>query len=187
MDFLTIFFLALGLGMDCFAVSIAGGVTMRSIGIGRILFISLTFGAYHIVMPALGWLLGVTVRDIIQTYDHWVAFGLLTFVGGKMIYESLHIEEVEKKVQLESLRFILILAFATSIDALAVGIGFSILKTSIILPVIVIGAITFVMTFLGFFTGRIFGSFFENKVEFVGGVILLSIGIRILYEHMMTA
>lgn len=185
MDPLTVLALAIGLAMDSFAVSIAGGVTLKQIRLSNVLLISFIFGFFQGFMPVIGWLLGSNVRIWIQAYDHWVAFGLLAIIGGKMIYESIWIREVEKKVSLESLRFIIILAIATSIDALAVGLGFSLIASNIFTPALVIGLVTILMTSIGLYIGEYFGSVFENRVELFGGVILISIGLKILYEHII--
>ena len=134
-------------------------------------------------MLILGWLVGRTVVEFIADYDHWIAFGLLTAVGGKMIYESFKIKDAEKKFDPTSLITLLALAVATSIDALAVGITLSLIAKSIILAVIIIGVVTFVLSYIGVAIGKRFGHFFESKIEVFGGAILIAIAVKILLEH----
>lgn len=184
MNLFTIIIIALGLAMDAFAVSIASGVTLKCFKVGHALRVALFFGGFQALMPVLGWLAGSTFQQYIAAFDHWVAFGLLTFIGGKMIYESFLIEKTEDNCDPNNLTTIFILAIATSIDALAVGLSFSILQVQIILPVIIIGIVTFLLSLLGVYIGGRFGSLFEKKIEFIGGIILIGIGLRILIEHL---
>ena len=136
-------------------------------------------------MPIVGWLAGLTLRGYIMDYDHWAAFILLAFIGGKMIYESFKIKQAQRRAQTLSTTMILILALATSIDALAVGITFSfLLAGSVAIAVIIIGLITFVFSYGGFYIGKSFGHFFESVIEAAGGLILLAIGTKILLEHL---
>lgn len=184
MNLSTIIIIALGLSMDAFAVSIASGVTLKRFKVGPALRVALFFGGFQALMPVLGWLAGSTFQQYIAAFDHWVAFGLLTFIGGKMIYESFLIEKTEDNCDPNNLTTIFILAIATSIDALAVGLSFSVLQVQIIQPVIIIGIVTFLLSLLGVYIGGRFGSLFEKKIEFIGGIILIGIGLRILIEHL---
>ena len=136
------------------------------------------------LMPAIGWLVGLSFKDVIMGVDHWIAFGLLAFIGLKMIYDSLGKEKIQKDEQLR-LHSILILAVATSIDALMVGLSFAFLNTSILEPILVIGLITFALSVTGFFFGCGLGHLFGNKIKIVGGLILIAIGLRILLEHIL--
>jgi len=171
--------------MDAFAVSITSGITIKHLKINNALKIALFFGSFQAFMPLIGWLAGLSLRDFISGVDHWIAFGLLSFVGCKMIYESIKLEPGEKKIKPLNAYILVMLSIATSIDALAIGVSFAFLKISIATPVIVIGAATFLLSFLGVFIGNRFGHFFEKKIEIVGGLVLIGIGIKILIEHLV--
>jgi putative Mn2+ efflux pump MntP len=185
MDLITIVFIALGLAMDAFAVSIASGVTLKKVRLRYAFRVAFFFGGFQALMPLLGWLAGSSFSSYIAAFDHWVAFGLLTFIGGKMIYESTVLKEAEKKTDPRNLTILFILAIATSIDALVVGLSFSFLNVTIIEPVIIIGVITFLLSFAGVYIGARTGSFFENKIEIIGGVILIGIGLKVLIEYLL--
>lgn len=182
-ELLTIIAIAIGLAMDAFAVSIVSGAAYRQLHVKHVLRIALFFGGFQAFMPLIGSLAGLTLKEYIADYDHWIAFGLLTAVGGKMIYESFKIKEAEKKFDPTNLITLLALSVATSIDALAVGITLSLIAKSIIVAVIIIGAVTFVLSYIGVAIGKRFGHFFESKIEVLGGVILIGIGVKILVEH----
>ncbi len=184
MDTMSIIFIAFGLAMDAFAVSITRGVTIKYLRIYSALAIAMCFGAFQAVMPLIGWLAGLSLRDVISGFDHWIAFGLLSSIGFKMIYESFTVESSEKEINPLNVFVLLILSVATSIDALAVGISLSFLNISIAIPAIIIGTVTFLLTLLGVFIGKRFGHFFENKIEILGGLILIGIGVKILIEHL---
>ncbi len=184
MDLIAIIFIALGLAMDVFAVSISCGITIEELRVGHALRIALFFGVFQAIMPVIGWLAGVSVRGVIASFDHWVAFGLLAFVGGKMIYEAVKPDDSRKVINPLKFGVLLLLAIATGIDALAVGLSFAFLEISIIYPVIVIGAIAFTMSLVGVFLGDRFGCLFGKKVEVIGGLILIGIGVKILVEHL---
>jgi len=188
-NLLTIVVIALGLAMDAFAVSVTIGAVYKKPGIDHAFRTALAFGGFQAVMPVIGWLTGMTVRKFIQDYDHWVAFCLLAAIGCKMIYESFKIKRVQsgKMTDSNSLRIsmLLALAVATSIDAFAVGITLSFLLTgSIAITVIIIGAVTFVLSYAGVYIGKNFGYFFANRIEALGGLVLLGIGTKILLEHL---
>ncbi len=182
-NILTIFIIALGLAIDAFSVSVAVGAGYKQLKIRHTLRMALFFGGFQAVMPILGWLCGLSFRGAIQAYDHWVAFGLLTAIGGKMIYESFKIKEIKKQLNPTNMLVLLTLSLATSIDALAIGITLSLLTDYIIMSVLVIGIVTFVLSYMGTYIGKMFGHIFENKIEMAGGIILICIGIKILVEH----
>jgi len=184
LDLLSIVFVAVGLAMDAFAVSVANGLAVSRLRVRFALKIALFFGVFQAVMPMVGWLLGLGLRDLIGSFDHWIAFGLLAFVGGKMIYESFKLEEAENPRDDLSLAMLLVLSVATSIDALAVGLTLSIIKVNIITPAVIIGIVTFALSYAGVFIGDRFGHFFEKKIEALGGLILIGIGLKILVEHL---
>jgi putative Mn2+ efflux pump MntP len=184
MNMITILFIAFGLAMDAFAVSITNGITIKHQRINNALKIGIFFGSFQALMPLIGWLAGLRLRDFISGFDHWVAFGLLSLIGGKMIYESTKIGD-DKEIRSLNLFVLLLLSIATSIDALAVGLSFAFLKISIATPIIVIGIVTFMLSFLGVLVGNRLGHFFEKKMEIVGGLILIGIGIKILIEHLI--
>jgi putative Mn2+ efflux pump MntP len=185
MDLITILGIALGLSLDIFAVSVASGFTFQQFRVHHALRMALIFGGFQMLMPVIGWLAGRSISSYISEYDHWVAFALLAFIGGKMVYESFQLEDDKKGQDPFRLVVLLVLAVATSIDALAVGLTFAFLKSSIALPVLVIGAVTFVLSFAGVYLGRKVGHLFERKIELVGGLVLVGIGVKILAEHLM--
>lgn len=172
--------------MDAFAVSIASGFAMDRLRVKSILRIALFFGGFQALMPVIGCFIGTSIQDYIVDFDHWVAFGLLFFVGARMIHESLFPKQDRGKTDTERLPTLLLLAVATSIDALAVGLGLSLLKTAIFSAAAIIGATTFVISSLGVIIGRQSGHILENKVEVFGGVILIVIGFKILWEHLLS-
>ena len=182
-ELITIIVIAIGLAMDAFAVSIVSGSAYRQLHMKHALRIALFFGGFQAVMPLIGSLAGLTLKDHIAEYDHWIAFGLLTGVGGKMIYESFNIKKAEKKFDPTSLVTLVALAVATSIDALAVGITLSLITKSIILAVTIIGVVTFILSYIGVAIGKRFGHFFESKIEILGGIILIAIALKILLQH----
>jgi len=179
---IIIILIAIGLAIDSFSVSITRGFTnTKTTLIIEALKTGFFFGLFQAVMPLIGWFAGLSVIDFISGFDHWIAFGLLCLIGLRMIYESIS-KESKQLVNSSSLKVLLILSVATSIDALAVGLSLSFLETSIITQAIMIGVITFSLSFLGVFIGKKFGSYFE-KIGVLGGVILIVIAIRIIFEH----
>jgi putative Mn2+ efflux pump MntP len=183
-DIVTILLIAMGLAMDAFAVSMAHGMTIQNRRVATGLIMAVSFGAFQAFMPVLGWLAGLSFIELISGFDHWVAFGLLAFIGGKMIYSARGAKE-EKEAKL-TVPVLLILSVATSIDALAVGLSFSLLRLSITIPVIAIGVVAFLLSFAGFNFGNKLGKFFKRKVQVIGGIVLIAIGIKILLEHLLT-
>jgi len=180
---LEITLIGFGLAMDATAVSITCGSTIvkkRFIGAAKV---ALFFGFFQAFMPVVGWFAGVALRDVITELDHWIAFALLVFIGGKMIYDSTRHDSNQDRCLILTLPVLFTLAIATSIDALAVGVGFAFLDISILFPVIMIGLITAVLSFTGFFAGNGLAKILGNKVEIAGGIILIGIGTKILIEH----
>jgi putative Mn2+ efflux pump MntP len=183
MDVLTIVLIAVGLAMDAMAVSIAKGITIEHKRRKSGLILAMSFGVFQMFMPVIGFFAGLSFKDLIMGIDHWIAFGLLVFLGSKMIYDSTR--KMDKKEN-ESLKLhsVLTLSVATSIDALMVGLSFAFLQISILDPILIIGLVTFSLSLLGFFFGCRLGDFFGNKIKIIGGLILIGIGIRILLEHL---
>ncbi|MGB7062216.1 MAG: manganese efflux pump MntP family protein [Candidatus Zixiibacteriota bacterium] len=184
MHLVTITFLAFGLAMDAFAVSISSGIAIRNPRIEQALKVAIFFGAFQAIMPVIGWLAGLGLRELIAQVDHWIAFGLLFLIGCRMIYESTKAGSKRRVLNPLSLGVLVLLSVATSIDALAAGVSLAFLKISIVLPIIVIGVVTFILSFLGVFVGDKSGHLFESKAEFVGGLVLIGIGTKILIEHL---
>jgi putative Mn2+ efflux pump MntP len=186
MEFLTILIIAIALAMDAFAVSIASGAAYRQLHIKHTLRIAVFFGGFQAFMPLLGALAGLSFKDYIEDYDHWIAFAILAVIGGKMIYESFKITEAEKNYSPTNILVLLTLSVATSIDALAVGITLSIVVSSVTIAVIVIGLVTFMFSYIGVLLGKKLGHFFENKIEAIGGLVLIGLGIKILIQHLFS-
>jgi len=182
----TILLIAVGLAMDAFAVSIVTGSVYKEFKLRHTLRMALFFGGFQALMPVIGFLAGLGLMSYIAPYDHWVAFALLFFVGGKMIYESFQTEAAGKSRDPSKLSVLLLLSLATSIDALAVGITLSLLRAPIALAVTIIGLVTFALSFGGVYIGKRFGRFFESKVEILGGLVLIAIGLKIVIEHVMS-
>ncbi len=184
MDLITLFGIAVALAMDAFAVALGAGLTLERLT-GRHLFrLSFHFGLFQALMPVIGWLAGLSVQQWIAAYDHWIAFFLLAFVGGKMIREALKEEEAVKdpKDPTRGLTLVL-LSVATSIDALAVGLSMGMLGTGIWLPALIIGLVAGAFTMTGMLLGRRIGTLWGPRVEVCGGLVLCGIGFKILLEH----
>lgn len=189
-DILSIILIALSLSADCFAVALAGSVSIKNLRMVQVLRTAFTFGLAQAVMPVIGWLIGRSLIDLVSEYDHWVAFGLLTIIGGRMIWEALHEEEENKKgADISRGWLLLTLAVATSIDSLAVGLSFPTLGITepgeIVLAVSVIGVTAFLITILGFYLGRKAGKLLGERAKIIGGIILIGIGIRVLLNHLL--
>ncbi|MDD3619623.1 MAG: manganese efflux pump MntP family protein [Desulfobulbaceae bacterium] len=179
-----IFLIAVGLAADSFAVSVSSGAIIEKLRLRHAMRIALFFGFFQGLMPWIGWQVGTVASTFIRSFDHWLAFGILCFIGGKMVYESRILkEDIEEAANPFSLYVLFGLAIATSIDALAVGITFPFLNIAIIEPVLIIGIVTFVFSFAGTYIGEYFGHIFEDKIELAGGLILVGIGCKILIEH----
>lgn len=183
MDLVTVILIAIGLAMDAFAVSIAKGISVNHNRRRSAILLASLFGGFQALMPVIGWLAGLGLRDIIMGIDHWIAFGLLGIIGAKMIYDSTKSED--GKEEDITLFIALTLAVATSIDALMVGLSFAFLEESILIPILIIGIVTFVLSLVGFKFGSGMGRVFGKKIKILGGLILIFIGIRILAEHIL--
>lgn len=185
--FLSIFIIALGLSADCFAVSLAGSISLKTVPVRIGIRIVLAFGIFQAGMVVLGWLAGNTVIDFISAYDHWLAFGLLAVIGGRMIWESLHEDEEKERKRADITRWpmLLTLSVATSIDALAVGLSFAFLQVNLAMASITIGVTAGCITVLGLFIGKKVGGLAGKRAETAGGIILILIGLRILIEHLL--
>lgn len=181
MDLLSILLIGLSLSLDATAVAAACGAI--GVRLRTALRVAAFFGGFQCLMPVIGWLGGSGLSSIIAGFDHWVAFGLLLIVGGRMIYGSFRSEH-SKPIDANHLPVLLLLSLATSIDALAVGISLAFLKVLIFKPAVIIGLVTFILSLAGIYFGKIIGRIIHHKLELLGGVILLGIGIRILTEHL---
>ncbi len=186
--FIELFLLGIGLAMDAFAVSVCKGLGMRWLNKKQALIIGLYFGGFQALMPLIGWLLGSQFQKYITSIDHWIAFILLGFIGGKMMIEAIREWNEEETVDVVDApldhKNMLVLAVATSIDALAVGITFAFLDTPIIEAITIIGITTMIISIIGVVVGNFFGSRYKSKAEFIGGLILVLLGLKILLEHL---
>lgn len=186
--FIELLLMGVGLAMDAFAVSICKGLGMRKVNKKQAVVIGLFFGGFQALMPFIGWLLGSQFQTYITSIDHWIAFILLGFIGGKMIVEALKPEDENVEVKdLDApldIKEMFILAVATSIDALAVGITFAFLDYPIVEAISIIGIVTFIISIGGVYVGNFFGNKYKNKAEFAGGLILVLLGVRILLSHL---
>jgi putative Mn2+ efflux pump MntP len=184
--FLSILVIAVGLSADCFAVALGSGVSRKRYSRLQILVVALSFGLFQALMPALGWLAGKTVIDFIAGFDHWVAFALLAFVGGKMLLESFRRQHDQtKETDITKGLILLTLSVATSIDALAVGLSFAFLNVNIAVASPTIGIVAALVTAAGFVLGRKAGGILGKRAELLGGVILVAIAFRVLLSHIL--
>ena len=184
--FLAVLLIAIGLSADCFSVALSGSIFRKTVSFVQILRVSSSFGAFQAVMPILGWLAGRTTVEFVSDYDHWLAFALLTFIGGRMVWESFHSKERRSEaIDMTKGLPLLILSVATSIDALVVGLSFAFLKTNMVLASTTIGIVAFIVTTIGFTVGKRVGRLMGKRAEAVGGAILIGIGIRIVLEHLL--
>jgi len=188
----TLLLLALGVSADAFAVALGKGLQLRAHVLRTALVFATAFGVAQAVMPLLGWLLGSTFAEIIAPYDHWISFGLLVLVGGKMLWEAItpdapadaaHPGNVHE-IEAFSVREVSLLAIATSIDALAVGVSFAFLRIDVAVAVTAIGLVTFVLSFVAVMIGYRIGTRFRRPAEILGGLVLIGIGTQILIEHL---
>ncbi len=186
MELLTLIGIAIGLAMDAFAVAIGAGLTLGHVTARQTLRLAWHFGLFQAVMPVIGWLAGLTVATLIAPVDHWIAFGLLAAIGGKMIYEAVR-DDPDERPRADPTRgwSLILLSIATSIDALAVGLSLALLDVSIWYPAVVIGLVAGGFTAAGLHLGRKFGSLLGRRMEIVGGAILILIGLRILTDHLL--
>ena len=186
--FIELFLVGVGLSMDAFAVSICKGLGMKRLNMKQALVIGVFFGGFQALMPFLGWALGTQLADFITPIDHWIAFILLAVIGGKMLLDAFRGGDEEEAGEAKDakldLKELFMLAIATSIDALAVGITFAFLGVDIVFAIVVIGATTFVISVAGVAVGHAFGARYEKGATIVGGVVLILIGLKILLEHL---
>jgi putative Mn2+ efflux pump MntP len=185
LDFVSILFIAISLSADCFAVALGISTQITTRFPLQVLRASLSFGLFQALMPILGWLAGTTIVEFIESFDHWLAFGLLAIVGGRMLWESFHSQDGQSKTDITKWFILLTLSIATSIDALAVGLSFAFLKVNITLAVLTIGLVSMIVTAIGFGLGRKASRMIGKRAEAIGGIILLAIGIRILFSHIL--
>lgn len=183
MGMLELFLIAVGLSMDAFAVSVCKGLSVQKLEPKHVLMAGLWFGGFQALMPAIGYLLGHQFEHLIVSIDHWIAFALLLFIGGNMIKEALGDDDEELDDDF-SVKAMFLLAVATSIDALAMGVTFAFLRVNILAAVLFIGCITFLCSAAGVKIGNVFGMRFKSKAELAGGVILILMGCKILLEHL---
>ena len=183
MGLIELFLIAVGLSMDAFAVSVCKGLAMPKCTFKKAAMVGLWFGGFQALMPAIGYILGAQFQEAIASIDHWIAFVLLALIGGNMIHEALDNDEEEADASLD-VKPMFLIAVATSIDALAIGITCAFLKVNIIPAVWFIGIVTFIISFAGVKIGNVFGARYKNKAEIVGGVILILLGLKILLEHL---
>ena len=178
--------IGVGLSADAFSVSVCKGLNMRKLNVGHAYVIALFFGGFQAAMPLLGYLLGTSFSSYIESFDHWIAFALLAFIGGKMVIEAVREKDPGEAEKTDSIKLgeLTVLAVATSIDALAVGITFAFLQANIFFAVLIIGITTFALSLGGVLLGNRFGAKYKNKAEIAGGIILILIGVKILLEHL---
>lgn len=182
-EFITLFVLAVGLSMDAFAVAVCKGLAMKKMSWKNAVIVGLWFGTFQALMPVIGYFLGVSFADRIKSVDHWIAFVLLALIGGNMIREAFGKEDERASADLD-VKTMFIMAVATSIDALAVGVTFAFLNQNMPLAVSLIGVTTFMLSMLGVKVGNLFGVKYKSKAEFIGGLILILLGAKILLEHL---
>ena len=186
LDLIWLLLIAISLSIDCFAVAISISISLKTPSPLQISRVALSFGVFQALMTLIGWLIGQTIVGLIEAYDHWLAFGLLTFIGLRMFREAFRSKGDEKNyVDMTKGLILLGLAIATSIDALAVGLTFSLLEVNIALASSVIGITAVLATIIGFALGKRVGKLFGKRAEAIGGVVLIAIGLRILLTHIL--
>lgn len=183
MSLFSLVLLSLGLSMDAFAVSLSCGIYAGKERFNAALKSGLYFGVFQGIMPVIGFFIGRAFDSIIKSFDHWIAFLILFLIGAKMIFESFKKDDCKKRIDTGSFRVMIILAIATSIDALACGVSIALLNSGIFIPALVIGSITFLISFLGVYLGDRIGNIFRKGAEILGGSVLMFIGLKILIEH----
>lgn len=183
MDILEVAFIGISLAMDAFAVSVCKGLSMKKFDWKKAIIIGLYFGGFQGLMPIFGYSLGASFTNLVYSIDHWMAFILLAAIGGDMIKSSFD-DEVKKRNDKVDFKTMIVLAIATSIDALAIGITFAFLEVNLIYAVCFIGIVTFILSVLGVKIGNKFGDKFQNKAELFGGSVLILIGLKVLLEHL---
>lgn len=186
MDFFTLLLIAISLSFDSFAVSVSSGIGLsrNSLKFHDAFKIAMSLAVFQAIMPVIGWWLGSTVKELVEQFDHWIAFGLLAFLGGQMIWESFHHHE-EKVVNPTNWKILIAMSIATSIDALAVGISFAFIIDSMLMPTLLIWAVTFIFSLTGIYMGKKTGKKLARYAEPCGGIVLIAIGTKILIEHLL--
>ncbi len=184
MDFITILLIAIGLSFDTFAVSVSTGITVTTIRFWQAIRIAFTLSIFQALMPFMGWLLGKQVEQLISNYDHWIAFGLLAILGLKMVYESFKNDNEKSTFNPLRLSILLGMAVATSVDALVVGVSFAFIKMNIYWSILVIAVVTFLVSMTGILFGKKVGGRLGKRMEVIGGLILIGIGVKILLSHL---
>jgi len=184
-DFLSVVLIAFGLSADCFAVALGIGASGRAFSWSHVLRVALAFGFFQFGMPLVGWLAGQTIVQFVANYDHWIAFALLAFVGGRMIWEFIHGQTESESTDISKWGTLLTLSLATSIDALAVGLSFAFLKLNILLASTIIGLVAFAVTAVSFWLGRKVSALMGRWAQLAGGIILIGIGLRVIITHML--
>jgi putative Mn2+ efflux pump MntP len=185
MNFIEIFLIAVSMAMDAFAVCLGAGTQERNLGSRPTFRLAFHFGLFQFLMPVLGWFVGKTIEHYITSYDHWIAFGLLAFVGGRMVWSAFRADEGAKKIDPSRGWTLVLLSIAVSIDALAVGLSLGIIDQTIWVPAVVIGIVTGLVSWLGLELGNRMGERFGKRMEIIGGIILILLGIRILLAHLL--
>ena len=186
MQLLTIILIAIGLSFDTFAVSVSSGLILRKIDFFNATKIAITLAVFQAAMPVIGWLAGSGIKVYAEDFDHWIAFGILALLGGKMIYESFKTDPENRSFNPLDFKVMIGMAIATSIDALIVGFSFALLNFKILLSVGIIGAVTYIVAMLGMLFGKKIGARMGRRMEMLGGVMLILIGVKILFEHLST-
>ncbi len=185
MDLISLIVLAFGLSFDTFSVSISCGIKDKEIKFIEAARIAFYFAFFQAFMPVLGWLLGITIRDYVVEIDHWIAFGLLSVIGIKMLIDSMsNNQNNENCIDIQNIKVILTLSVATTIDAFVIGLTFAFLQINMLKAIIIIGIITFLTAMFGMLFGKKAGQYFGKKIEIIGALILISIGVKILIEHL---
>jgi len=184
MDILTIILIAIGLSFDTFAVSVSSGLILKKIDFFNATKIAITLAVFQAAMPVIGWLVGSGIKNYVEDFDHWVAFGILSLLGGKMIYESFKTHPDDRSFNPLDIKVMIGMAIATSIDALIVGFSFALLNYKILVSVGIIGIVTYVVAMLGMLFGKKIGAKTGRRMEVLGGVMLILIGLKILIEHL---
>jgi len=184
MQLLTIFLIAIGLSFDTFAVSVSSGLILKKIDFFNASRIAVTLAVFQAAMPVIGWFAGSEIKNYARDFDHWIAFGILALLGGKMIYESFRTDPENRSFNPLDIKVMIAMAIATSIDALIVGFSFALLDFKILVSVGIIGVVTYIVAMLGMLFGKKIGARMGRRMEMLGGVMLILIGVKILFEHL---
>jgi manganese efflux pump family protein len=184
MDIITLILIAIGLSVDSFAVSVSSGLILNQITFKKALRIATSLAVFQAVMPLIGWFIGNRIESYVESFDHWLAFGLLFIIGGKMIWESFKKDDLSKKINPLELKVLIGMSIATSIDALVVGVSFAFINVNLLLTALIIGLTTGFFSMLGILFGKKTGIRFGKNMEIAGGLILIFIGAKILIEHL---